>query len=205
MQAEDFDLIEKYHLGELDKAGQEAVEKKMQADTEFAEQVQLRQSMDNLLRFEKQKTTIKGDLEKFGDQYFTESTEEIPVVPIKKNRQWWAIAAGLLFLIAATIWILQPEENLYQQFAQHEPLSLTERNDGQNQLKLEAQNAFNQQAFDIAYPKLEQLVNENPDDVQLQLAKGIAALEIGKEEVARFIFLDLYYGCLLYTSPSPRD
>jgi len=82
---------------------------------------------------------------------------------------------------------LFPSASTYEQFAQHEPLALTERSSGPDRAAA-AEQAYNEGNFTAAIPLLKEYLDAQADDEQARLALGISLLETDRDEEAIAIF-----------------
>ena len=109
--------------------------------------------------------------------------------------RWYGLVAAAVIALAVLLggpWLF-PGEGSYEQFAQHDPLSLTERG-AAPELATKAAAAFNGEQYLEAIPLLREYLTGQPDDERAQLALGIALLETDKDEEAIVIFTRIAEG-----------
>ena len=204
MRIDDYELIEQYLDGVLDKNTAKAFEQRLQQEPDLAEEYTLRMDMEAYLRNTKKREAFKAEIEKLGEKYFekkipdtssaseasvTEVPKPIADTPSKPNRirRLWPI---LLAAAAITLFIflLFPgaEADLYQKHARHYPLALTEMSATVNTSDID--KAFNAQEYEKAKTLLDVYVADHPDDIEAKLYRGICLLELGdlKEAVSVF-------------------
>jgi tetratricopeptide (TPR) repeat protein len=201
MEASDYLIIDQYLQGELPEEAQPAFEQRLQNDPAFAEALQERQQMHSYLKHQVQKPALEKRMADLGAQYFQDeedttatSSEGGKVVPLWRRKSFGLVAAAAAIALILLVWNpFQTSANLYEQYAMHPTLALQERNvDG---ISLEtAEQAFNQGEYEAAFTQLSALVQQLPENPQLRLSLGIAALETGRTVEARTQFEALANG-----------
>lgn len=114
--------------------------------------------------------------------------------PRKNTIRWLAglaaaAAVALLLTFGGRV-LFNDQGSVYEQFAQHQSLSLTERGDGDNGITT-AEAAFNDGRYEDAIVSLQQYVQLNQDDARARLALGISHLETGDNAKAVRIFKEI--------------
>lgn len=199
MEKDNYTLIEKYLNGELNEEEIKKFQTRLKEDSTFSEEYTLQKSMNIYLEKDRNQPTLESKLDSLGSDFFKEEKKEEKdkVIPISrnKNRTRWLIGLIATAAIAALLVMFNPfqGEDLYQQYATHQPISLTEKSTG-NDIATNAETAFNQKKYSLAYEKLTIYLQENPEDQKAQLSLGISALEIGKTEEAISIFKKINTG-----------
>lgn len=195
MEASDYLIIDRYLQGELPEQEQQAFEQRLLDDLAFARALTERQQMQSYLKHQAQKPALEKRLADLGAQYFqdeegapSDGSEGGAVVPLWRRKPVWLVAAAAAIALILLVWNpFQTSANLYEQYALHPVLALQERNvDGSSPQA--AEQAFNQGEYETAYTQLSALVQELPDNPQLKLSLGIAALETGRTDEARTQF-----------------
>ncbi|MFK8009399.1 MAG: tol-pal system YbgF family protein [Saprospiraceae bacterium] len=193
MEKDNYTLIEKYLNGELNEEEIKKFQSRLKEDTVFAEEYTLQKSMNIFLEKNRNQPALESKLASIGKDFFVEgkNEQEDKVIPISrnKNRNRWIIGLIATAAVAALLVMFNPfqEGDLYQQYAAHQPISLTEKSTG-NDVSTKAETAFNQKNYALAYENLTLYLQENPADQKAQLALGISALEDGKTTEAITIF-----------------
>lgn len=190
MNERDLNTIHDYFNGLLGPDEASQVETRAQTDTEFGDAFRLQQELEDFPKSQANRIALKNTLNQIGQDYFSESdaaqTVVAPTMTAKSNmRRWMALAASLTVLAAAVWFFLKPEANLYEQYAQHAPLALTERSNTPQEDMAAAESAFQQKKYDAALNALERVLNNQPDNLTAQLYKGICLIELGKSSDAR--------------------
>lgn len=186
MNEQDYILIERYLSGDLSAEERALVESRITNEPAFAAGVDDRRQLNDHLRAVAAEETLRPTLEKLGDQYFPERTAEVRNLP---RRRWYgyAIAAAVAVILLVAVPLLFPAGNSYDQFAQHEPLALTERSSGPGQAAA-AEKAYNAGNYSAAIPLLQAYLDAQADDEQARLALGVSLLETDRDQEAIAIF-----------------
>jgi tetratricopeptide (TPR) repeat protein len=193
LNKDDYQLIEAYLNNDLDPIRLKQVEKRISSDQEFSDEVVMRKSMQYFLQHREQKAALNDRLTEISNPFF----EGPQVIPIKKNtRRWWMSAAAAILLLGIFYFLL-PRPSLYERYAQHTPLSLVEKGTTSSSLQ-QTEAHYNAGNYKEALPLLQQLVADQSDDLQLNLALGIALLETGSIPEARRIFQQIHEGTSIY-------
>lgn len=200
MEASDYLLIDQYLQGELPEEGQAAFQQRLETDPGFAAAFRERQQMQRYLQHQAKVPQLKAKMVALGAQHFkaeakgaTDSAEG-KVVPLWRRTPIAIAAAAAAIALILLVWNpFQASGNLYEQYAAHQPLALQERNlDGLDSEA--AEQAYNEGQYEAAYTRLSTLVEQKPDNPQLQLALGISALETDRVQEARMQFEALANG-----------
>ena len=193
MNEEDYKLLDQYLQDELTDDQKTALLERLTSDEALAAALELRQQMHTYLRTQAQQPGLEEVMKDLGRTYFAPAKEEIKIVPMARRR--WSVWVGVAAAIALILLIWNPfgPDNLYQAYADHPPLALVEKGDGQA-LAQQAEVAYQQGDFATAYPLLNELTALSSANVQLQLALGISALETGRTTKARQFFEELANG-----------
>lgn len=192
MKPGDHILIEEYLDGRLSEEARAALETRLAADEELAQALSLRRDMDRHLRKREKRAQLKSTLAELGQEFFKAETPaaapgEARRIPL--HRRWYAYAAAVLLLAAASIVLyLNLRPGLYEQYAQHAPLSLTVMSAEADALGARAEQAFNAGEYEDAYAALQDYVNAHPANNLARLYLGLSALETGRLDEALSIF-----------------
>jgi TolA-binding protein len=178
--------IDDYLSGRLSPEARQAFEEELNRDPELQKQVGLQRDMVFLLSHQKDRTELKGRLEKTGANFFG---EEEPARPRARIR-WigWAAAAAAVLLFV--LWSVFVQPDLYQQYAEFPPLALSEKSTATTNWAATEQ-AFNSGDYAEAALQLEIYLEAFPDDQQARLYLGIAQMETGDLEAARQSFAEV--------------
>lgn len=194
MNEQDYIQIESYLQGELPPEDGRSLEQRAATDSEFGAALALRKKFQAHLSAKASEPALKTSLEYLGQQYFREEERAASVRQLNApNRRWLRIvsaaAVALLFVVGAAL--LWPDQgNTYEQFAQHQPLSLTERGSGTD-VATQAETAFNNQEYTKASGLLEAYLLEQANDDRAKLALGISLLESNKDSAAIVVFKEI--------------
>lgn len=194
MEEQEYILIERYLQGATSPEETTAVEQRSASDTVFAAAIEGRRQLNDHLRAVANEDKLLPTLESLGEQYFPE--REAMVRPLGNNRRWLfgLVAAAVIALAVffAGPWF-SPSGGGYEQFAQHEPLSITERGNGQ-QAAVAAEAAYNDGRFSEAIELIKAYLKDQNDDERARLALGVSLLETDRDEEAIVIFQQIADG-----------
>ena len=129
MQKDDYTLIEKYLQGELNEEEANAFRLRLQEDTALAEEYTLRKSMAIFLEKDRNQASLQPQLEALGKTYFVEE-KKAKVIPFYRNRLFIGLASAAAIALLLIFWNPFQSRSLYDQYAFHQPISLTEKSTG---------------------------------------------------------------------------
>lgn len=188
-------LLERYVNQELSPEERTEFEVRLEQDTEFAEAYELHKAMKSFLKENKKSTQFATFLEGVSTSYFEGEQqvilekEESPIVPIWKRRTFIGGVLAVAAVIAGTLFFpFLTSPDLYEQFNDHRPLALAEQSSDANKELTTAEEAFNTGNFQTANTALDKYLHTKPNDVEAQLYKGIALLELNQSVEASSIF-----------------
>ena len=196
MDANDYRLIDAYLQKELPPAELPAFQQRLVADAAFAAELALRQNMHNYLRTQAHLGQLEEKMATLGPTYFGEQAAKVRHL----NARYWImglVAAAVAVLLV--VWNPLGRADLYREFAQHQPLNLTEKSTT-GQLATAAEASFNAGNYEAAYRQLTTYLQEEPADNQARLALGIAALETGRIPEAQAVFTAVAAGDSVFRS-----
>lgn len=201
MENEDDLLIQKYLNGALEEPEKQAFQERLKVDTAFKEVFTFRKSVDIFFKKETGLPVLEAQFETFGKEFFVESATEqqtkAKVIPMYKKPIWialGAVAASIALILL--LYIPSLHKDLYQQYAVHQSINLVEKSDTTTSIA-QAESYFNKGNYDQAYPSLKEYLQANTENQRAQLALGISALELGKQEEAISIFTTIHEGTSL--------
>ena len=207
MEDNEYDIINDYLEGQLGAEEAAAVVLRAERDPVFAEELAARRELYEHLRAEVAADNLRVALAPLGERYFVPEqvapqrpkTATVRQLRPANNRGRYLIAAAVAAAIAllvffAPAWFGGPAGgDTYARFAQHQPLSLTERGDGDQGISA-AEAAYNDGRYEEARRLLEPYVEANPADQRAELALGVSLLEAGEDAGAKKIFEKLADG-----------
>lgn len=184
-----YTAIDRYLANEMDAAERQAFEEQLRQDPDLAEKItlytQANQSLTGKYKSE--------DAEKAFRQTLAEATAENQTETGSKTThlRWytWAAAACITLLGVAIIYSIidKPE---YTDYAHFERLELTQRGNTKA-LQQDAQEAFNNGAYELAVVYFNTLLQQDPQNTELLLYNGIALLELNRIKEADSIFIQV--------------
>ena len=182
-------LLDNYFNGLLSAEEQQAVQARISTDPDFRNEFALREKMEGWPRHMAERQAFAENITALGADFFKETLLEAPAPPpltARMNWQRWmlAVAASAALLVAAFLFFQPSHAPAYRQYAQHAPLSLTERSVGDN-ASATAETAFNEKNYTQALAALDRLLASQPTNTTAQLYRGICLLELGRPVEAR--------------------
>lgn len=196
MNENDKQLISAYLLGDLPVEERTDLEKRMAAEPELAAELAAQQELRTYLSTQAQRPALDAKLAELATVFREQSEAETsaPQAKVRRFRPWMG-AVGVAAAIALLLVVFNPfaQPGLYEQYAQHQPLSLVEKGDAEADAQA-AQNAFNTGDYATAYTALVAYLETVPEDAQARLALGIAAMESNRSAEAIATFTGLAEG-----------
>lgn len=206
MKEQDYLDMEAYLQGELTAAKAAALEARAATEEAFATELAERRRFNDHLRADAAEPNLLPTLAALGAKYFPASavvnlpeatpTEAVvrPLKPKPGSRSWLvglgvAAAIALAFVLGGDL-LFPPATDVYEQFAQHQPLSLTERGEGDNGLT-DVELAYNEGRYEEAITGLTDYLERAPNDNRARLALGISLLEEYRTDEAVSLLSDL--------------
>ncbi len=201
MNERDLNILHDYFNGLLTPDDARHVEDRAHSDADFGEAFRLQQELEAFPKSQAPRKALKTTLDRVGQDYFSETETSVstpnttPTMIVKSNaRRWMALAASLTVVAAAVWFFLKPEANLYEQYAQHAPLALTERSNAPQDDVAAAESAFQQKQYAKALTALDRLLANNPEHLTAKLYKGICQIEMGNANEARLTLTPIASG-----------
>jgi len=192
MKEKDYKIIDRHLQGELDNEEQQSFKQRLKDDADFAQAYKMSRQMTSYLQASQKQPALEEKMAELGKQYFkTEKKHEAKQVKMPFLRIGLAVAAAISLLLL--IWNPFNSTNLYDEFATHPPLALVEKN-AANILIEQAEQAYANKQYEVAYTALSKVIKDQPNNVQASLALGISALESDRTEEAKAIFVALSEG-----------
>jgi hypothetical protein len=186
MEEETYISIDRYLTNEMPLDERIAFEERLRTDRDLAEKMEVFQSASIALKAkfgrEESETIFKNNITKIAAEYHDANKGK--VVTLK----WyvWAAAASIALLCAALFYTTFTKPT-YETFANYEPIALVERGNDEA-IKLEAQEAFNTRQYTRAVDLFTRLLDEDKNNLEIQLYKGIALLELNRINEANTLF-----------------
>lgn len=161
--------------------------KRLQSDTDFKKEFEiykaLNSSLSSKFKNEKGEKALRNTLSNLGSKYIKEEKKG-KVISMKRLRPLM-VAASIALLIG--FFLFNNGNPTYSDFSKHNNLEIVVRGDS-NDTKLKAEKSFNSKDFSGALKQLTILYNEYPNDVEIQLYKGISLLELNNYSEAETLF-----------------
>ncbi len=183
--------FESYLKNELTEIEKIAFEEKLQSDADFKQEFEIYKALETSLsskfKNEESEQELRKTLTNLGTQFIKEevSTKKKSKVISLFNYKKLMVAASIALLIS--FFIFKNGNPVYSDFANHTNLEFTVRGDN-NQTITNAETAFNAKNYKTAFAQLTVLEAQFPNDIEIQLYKGICLLEMDKFSQAETIF-----------------
>jgi anti-sigma-K factor RskA len=192
-----YDQIERYWEGLLEAEELKAFKKKMQEDTDFAEEVNLyknieksiQQRMQNL----KEEQKLRATLTNLGKTQKSK-IKKSKIIPLMKYKKW-LVAASIAIIVG--FFMFQNKEVTYASYATHEPMQVSVRG-GTNESLERVQKAFNSQDYLLANNHLSRLAEYYRDNAEIQLYYGITLIETDQYDMAKMVLTRIIKGDSLF-------
>lgn len=186
MEEEIYVSIDRYLANEMEERERLAFEERLKHDNDLTEKVAIYQAAAMTL-------TDKFRREE-GEAAFKHNVAEIvagyPVVKeakvVKLNWYAWAAAASVA-LLCIILFVTKLSKPDYNDFAIYEPIALVERGQD-NVTRFQAQQAFNKRQYKFAVVLFNKLLEQDENNAELELYKGIALLESNRVKEANEMF-----------------
>ena len=191
MKEEEFTFFEAYLSEELSEEEHLSFENRLKNEHELSEAFnnykELYGFLEHKFTTEKATEAFTKNLSEISDGYFT----NIKKPKVIKFRPWqYAAAASVVLFLGITMFNNFGGNPVYSDFAVHETLSLSERGN-QNQLYLNAEEAFNSNNFEKAEQLFSEILVANPNMVEVELYKAISLIEINQFPTADEILIGI--------------
>jgi len=197
MNENDHITIEAYLSGEISIPERTAFDARMAAEPELAAAVTERRRLHEHLRADAGEGELKASLQKLNERFFPSQKKGAVVRQLGQTRRRWfsalaAAAAIALLLFVGGRFLLPGPGSTYEQFADHQPLSLTERGVETNATAAEA--AYNEGRYGEAVDLLKEYLRQQANDQRAKLALGVSLLENNQDKEAVEIFTEIAEG-----------
>ena len=176
MQEKDLELFDAYLTDDLSIAEKTNFEQRLTSETNFKAAFEAYEKTTRLLeqKFsgEEDLNAFKTNLSKQSDAYFKKEVKS------KKTSSFYKYAAVAVLLISVIgFYFMNSGAPVYSDYATIDNIALTQRG-ATNDLVKKAENAFNAKSFNEASSYLDELIIQDPNNQELKLYSGIAAIEI---------------------------
>ena len=190
-----FLLFDNYITGELSPEEILEFETKLEQDVSFKEDFlaykETHQFLQHKFNNETELSQFINTTEKIASDYFNTQQK-------KKNNYWFiGVAASILLLIG--IFIFNPSTPTYEEYMTYPTVELTVRGTQEEILK-NAQNAFNSKDFTKANELFSTALQQDQNNIQIALYKGISLLELNQLNEADKILTNIYQGNSSFTT-----
>jgi predicted Zn-dependent protease len=185
MDEERYTAIDRYLANEMNAAERQAFEEQLRQDKELAEKLNIYTEASRSLAGKQYSENSEKEFRKILATVIEDEKEGATQSSPTHWYIWAAAACITLALLAVAYSIIDKPE--YTEYAHFQPLELTQRGDN-SPLQKHAQDAFNAKDYNQAVVYINSLLQNDPENIDLLVHKGIALLELGRTEEAEAIF-----------------
>ncbi|SDX99252.1 hypothetical protein SAMN05444411_11371 [Lutibacter oricola] len=193
MKEDNYILFEKYLSNELTTEELDYFDLELSTNTYFKQEFEIYKSLNESLssKFENEEneTELRSTLTNLGKEFIKEEKKG-KVISIKRLRPLM-VAASIALLVG--FFLFNNGNPVYSDFAKHNNLELVVRSENNSAIS-KAEEAFNTKNYKTAFAQLTVLESEFPNDIEIQLHKGICLLELDKYSQAETIFTNISNG-----------
>ncbi len=191
------DIIYQYLDGELSGAALSDMQKRINSDKSFAEEVALIEDMRSFSARQQKETKAKSAIRAIGEQYkprqLESQTAELEIddaepstVQSSRRKLLYMIPAAIAAVVLLGIFITQTmttnqlsSERLYASYATVAPLSFSTRESKTDESLLKAQTLFNDKNYTDALTYFKRILDENPTNSKAVFYQGFAKIASG--------------------------
>lgn len=198
--------FDKFLNNELTETEKISFEERLNSDADFKQEFEIYKALETSLssKFENEEAEkeLRNTLTELGSTYIKDKiqtetktitktkTSETKIISLKRYRNLM-IAASIALLIG--FFIFKNGKPVYSDFSKHNSLELVVRGDN-NETINKAEEAFNNKNYKTAFAQLTILEEQLPNDVEIQLYKGICLTEMDQFSQAETIFNSISEG-----------
>lgn len=176
----DYELIERYLSGEMTAEATAAFDTRIQTEPDLREAVQrykeVQDTLRQSLRDDPQREQLKQTLHSHRHEF-----KEAKRVNF---RRYYIGAASVAAVIAVLLYVSPWQQNAAVEFSVAKMVSPTERGSNDTSLQKATEN-FNHQRYQQAIDDLNKVIANNPDDAFSIYHRGLAYMELNKNDYAR--------------------
>jgi len=190
----DYEKIEQYLSGDMPETERTAFEAALAADPALASELQLYKTIQDELSIQVQQqeeqNALQQTLTEAGKKYFTTATQPAKVVSMGNRKIWYsalaaAAAIALFFIIRPMLSkSIMSNDQLYQQYAQAEPLDLEKRGTAADSVLIKMKTLYNSKDYAAALKLAPEAIAADPADISLKLALAHCYTETGNYTAA---------------------
>ncbi len=194
MQADDYLKIDQYLQNELSEAEKMAFQARLANEPDLVDELNVRQQMNTYLRTQANLPDLEKKMAGLSAQYFGDASKP-RVRQMARRRLFYALAAAAAIALLLLIWnpFSSSAAQLYADYGKHPSLSFVVKGSVEEQVAT-AERAFRNGEYETVYQALQKVISTGEDNLQLQLAFGISALETGRIDEAQAVFTELATG-----------
>ena len=202
MKEFDHDMISRYLNGELNAEERKAFEAQMEQDVNLKQEVELTKDVNETLQLKlhpgENELALRNTLQEISDEYFSDKSGQIKIIPFRRYRWIAAAAAVLIFAVMLTVWSPWEKEDLYKQYAAIQIPGIAERGAAADSLLKFAVENFNNKKFAEAIPFFEIILKDSSQNTFVQYYYAVALLQNNQTEKSRIQLTELYNGTSLF-------
>ncbi len=195
--------FDKFLNNELTETEKTAFEERLNSDADLKQEFEIYKALETSLasKFENEETEkeLRNTLTHLGSKYINDKTETETKTITKTKTKVISLFNYKKLLVAASIalligfFIFKNGNPVYSDFSKHNSLELVVRGDN-NEAITKAEEAFNTKNYKTAFAQLTILEEQLPNDIEIQLYKGICLIEMDQFSQAETIFNSISKG-----------
>lgn len=188
-------LFDDYLEGALSEKDTNALESRLEKDAELQDAFAIFKDLNGHLSHtnSKERANIVATLEEASNSYFNKNKsvkKEVKVIAFKPMR--YLVAACVVFLFGTIFWF-QMQEASYGDYSFKGRIDLVERSGGEEAFA-KAEKAFNDRSYIEAVLSFDTILKTDPDNAQVLYYKGIALVELDRDQEGQNVFEKLSQG-----------
>ncbi len=187
-------LIDKYLAGGMTPNELDSFKAFLQSDKDFTAELNIISELQEASRFDILQSDLRDTLSKIraNDVNVTQSAPKNA-----SNNLVYKVLGGLVLLFVAMYFVMQLMSSTtgldktpdLTQYAYVEPLDLITKSNGVDVSQM--QTLFNDGEYNAAMPLINAFLSDNPRDLDVLLAKGVAQTELGQYKAAHQTYLQI--------------
>lgn len=207
MEEQDYILFENYLAGDLSDQQSSDFENKLNTDQEFKQAFtiykQLSANLEHEIGNKDQIADFKANLDTISHRYFVKQEDKQNPIERKKTFNFYklAIAASIALVMGFFAYNQFSGGANYSDFNTHDTVDFAVRStEGNVGLLIKTTKAFNNKDYKKAKAYLEELLQDNPDNVEYNFYYAITNIELDNFAIAETILGDISIGSSAYNN-----
>ena len=207
MEEQDYILFENYLAGDLSADQILDFENRLNTDKNFKQAFtiykQLSTNLEHEIGNKNKNSDFKANLDGISHKYFTKLEDQEHPIAVKKSFNFYklAIAASIALVMGFFVYNQFSGGANYSDFNTHDTIDFSVRDaDGNIGLLIKTTKAFNNKDYKKAKAYLEELLQDDPDNVEYNFYYAITNIELDEFAKAETILDDISQGSSAYNN-----